>query len=99
MTYKYIFDPIALIEYLEAIEWYGERSIISLNNFLTSINAKIKDICQTPTLYRPTYRNYREVSLRKFPYTIIYLINERTKTIVISSIYHHKRNPNRKYKK
>jgi mRNA-degrading endonuclease RelE of RelBE toxin-antitoxin system len=58
---------------------------------------KLKRICSAPTLYKITYKKYREASLKKFPYSLVYLINEKAKTILITSIYHHKRNPRRKY--
>lgn len=99
MSCKYIFDPTALAEYAEAIEWYGERSDVAYNNFISEVDKKIEDICRAPTSYRNTYRKYRETSLKSFPYTIVYLLNEKTKTITITSVYHHKRNPRRKYRK
>src|SRR4051812_38519412 len=97
MSYKYIYDPIALSEYHETITWYGERSLSAVDNFIAEVNEKIKKICAAPSLYKSVYKNSREVSLKKFPYSIVYYINAATKTIIIISIYHHKRNPKRKY--
>jgi len=97
--YKHYFDPIATSEYKDAVEWYGERSISSMENFINSVEKKIEALCKTPTLYKVTYKNHREVSLKKFPYSIVFIIDKKSKLIAITSIYHHKRNPRRKYNK
>lgn len=99
MSYSHTFEPVALLEYHEAIIWYGERSLMAVDNFIAAINEKIKTICLTPRLYKNIYKNTREVSLKKFPYSIVYFIDEATNTIIITSVYHHRRNPKRKYKK
>ena len=99
MSYRYSFDPVALAEYKEAIEWYGEKNVTALDAFIAALNVKIKAICFAPTLYRTTYKKQREVSLNKFPYAVVYSVDENAKMITITSVYHHKRNPRRKYKK
>jgi plasmid stabilization system protein ParE len=99
MTYKYIFDPAAIDELEESLIWYGERSIKLADDFNEAVKNKIDDICRSPRQYRSSYKKYRETSLNKFPFSIVYLVNEEQGTIVITSIYHHKRNPKRKYKK
>ena len=99
MIFSFSFDTSTIEEYEHAISWYGAHSLSAMDNFIESIDSKIKDICSAPTLYRNTYKKYREAQLNKFPYSIFYLVNEQAKTIVITSIYHHKRNPKRKYKK
>ena len=99
MNYKYIYAPIALNEYKDAVEWYNKRSNIAAENFVKDVQEKIKNICSHPFRYRNTYKYFRETSLMKYPFCIVYFVEERKNTIVISSIYHQKRNPKRKYKK
>ena len=99
MKYSHTFDPVALKEYHDSLSWYGLRSLNVAANFISAINERISNICSTPRLYRNSYRNLREVSLKKFPFSIVYFIDEATHTIVITSVYHHKKNPKRKYKK
>ena len=99
MSYKYTFDPIAIDEYKQAVTWYGERSVSAMDNFILAVDEKIRNICLDPTFYRNVYKKSREISLKKFPYSIVYFINEEIKTVVITSVYHHKRNPKRKYTK
>lgn len=87
------------LEYKEAISWYFERSEIAADNFIKEIKEKIELICADPVRYRNTYKKLRETSLKKYPYSIVYLIDEEKQLIVISSLYHQKRSPRRKYKK
>jgi plasmid stabilization system protein ParE len=55
-------------------------------------------ICDDPLRYRSTYKKLRETSLKKYPYSIVYFVDEKEQLVVIASVYHHKRDPRRKYK-
>ena len=99
MSYRYIYDPVALNEYKDAVSWYLERSELAAESFVKEVNEKLAVICIDPFCYRNTYKEYHEISLKRFPYYIVYLIDENKKVVIVSSIYHHKRNPQKKYKK
>jgi plasmid stabilization system protein ParE len=99
MTYTHIYNPAALVEFKDAVAWYKERSEIASLNFVTEVKEKIAAICSDPLRYRNTYKHYRETSLKKFPYYIIYHVDELNQRIIITSIYHHKRNPKNKFRK
>jgi plasmid stabilization system protein ParE len=83
MSYRLIYDPIATFEYKNAVDWYAERSIIAGNNFINEIKNTVAVICNDPLRYRNNYKNYRETSLKKFPYSIIYFVDESEKTVII----------------
>lgn len=99
MNYKHIYEPVALSEYKEAIQWYDERSKKAAENFVKEVKEKIKSICVDPQRYRNAYKYFRETCLTRYPFYIIYFVDESKKIIVISSVYHHRRNPKGKYKK
>jgi len=99
MTYSLIYNPVALTEYKDAVIWYKERSETASINFVEEVKDKIESILADPFRYRNAHKHSRETSLKKYPYYIIYYIDEAKASIVISSIYHHKRNPKNKYKK
>jgi len=99
MSYRYYYDPVALNEYKDAISWYIERSELAAEGFVKEVKDKIAVICNDPFRFRNTYRNYYEISLKKYPYYIVYLVDEARKNIIISSVYHHKRSPQKKYRK
>jgi len=99
MAYKYIFDPVSADEYESAYSWYKLRSEVAADRLLIIVAEAIKSICANPFRYRNTFKKLREFSLKKYPYNIIYYIDEVNKIIIITSFYHHKRNPKKKYKK
>lgn len=99
MNYTYIFEPLALSEYKDAVLWYLVRSEKAAINFVQAVNERIVAICSNPLRYRNTYKYFRETSLKKYPYCIVYFVDEDKETIIISSVYNHKRNPKKKYRK
>lgn len=99
MKYGYVYDPVALAEYKEALSWYKERSETAAFDFIAEIKERIGIICSDPFRYRNTYKQFREVSLKKFPYCIVYFPDDNSNLIVIVSVFHHKRNPMKKYRK
>jgi plasmid stabilization system protein ParE len=99
MLYKHIFDLKAADEYEEAYLWYKQRSEVAADKLIIEVEEAIKRICANPDRYRNTYKNLRETALKKFSYSIIYLPDHTKRLVVIISLFHHKRNPQRKYNK
>jgi len=97
--YQYIFDPVAADEYEEAFKWYEQRSEIAADNLLLAVKEVLTAVCSNPHRYKNTYADLREIALKKYPYNIIYYTDDAKKTVVITSFYHHKRNPKDKYRK
>lgn len=54
-------------------------------------------ICEHPKRWRNTYKGFYEINVRKYPFLIIYIIDEIEKIVVVTSVYHHKRNPENKF--
>ena len=98
MPYIHIFDPKASDQYEEAYNWYKKRSEIAGDKLIIEVEEAIKKICADPFRYRKTHKNLRELSLKKFPYSVIYLPDEENKLVAINSLFHHKRSPKKKYK-
>lgn len=99
MSYKLVYSPEALIEFKDAISWYNVRSKRAAENFVTAVKQKTSNICKNPHLFRNSYKYFRQTSLKKFPFYLIYFIDEKEKTVILTSIYHHKRDPKRRYNK
>lgn len=99
MAYSYLFDPTAANEYEKAFKWYEKRSILAADNFIIRVQEGITAICSDPHRYRNSYKNFRELSLKKYPFLIIYYVDDVKKAIVIVSIFHQKRHPSKKYNK
>ncbi|OQP62508.1 hypothetical protein A3860_27845 [Niastella vici] len=99
MKYKCRFDPVAASEYEAAYSWYIERSIKAADNFVMAVDEAITAVCANPHRYKKSYNNLREIVLKKYPFYLIYLIDERKKLIIITSLYHNKRDPDKKHVK
>ncbi len=99
MSYRYILSQTSQQDYEGALKWYAERSVLAAENFVTAIDNVLQLICENPARWRNAYRNFYELGVKKYPYTIIYKIEEDQRLIFVSSFYHHKRNPKKKYRK
>ena len=97
MSYIIVYQERALIEYEIAIEWYSERSERAALNFEKAVNRQIDSLRSDPVSYKKTYKQFREISLKKYPFSIVYLVNDKENKVVISSVFHHKRNPKEKF--
>ncbi len=98
MSFSIRYQKRALAEYENAVQWYREHSERAANNFEIAVNEKIDILRSEPDRYKKAYKQFHTVALRKYPYSIVYAINEQDYSVIISSIFHHKRNPRGKYK-
>ena len=97
MIYTYIFTPRALVQLKDAYEWYAKQSEITGEHFRTAVREQVEQICLNPTLYRNTRKNFREKSLLKFPFSIVFVIDKKAHVVAVTSVFHHRRNPKGKY--
>lgn len=89
----YRFHPKALAEYEAAVTWYADRSFVAAVGLSDLVAAGIDDIRRQPQAWPrwPGHDDVRRRVLRRFPYSVIYLLERRE--IVIVAIAHHKRRP------
>ena len=99
MPYNYILIENAQEDYETSLKWYAAKSQGAAQLFTTAVDEALVLICKHPTRWRNTYKNYHELGLKKFPFTIIYSIETNKQLIVVASIYHHKRNPKKRIRK
>jgi len=76
MNYSIFYQQKAVDEYEEAVTWYKERSIQAAANFETAVKEKIDVLRSKATHYRKTHKEFREIKLHKYPFNIIYLVDE-----------------------
>lgn len=99
MPYQYILHENAQSEYETSLAWYKERSELAARNFILAIDYSLELICNSPTQWRNEYKNYYELNVKKFPFSVIYTINQKEQLIIIHSLHHHKKNPKTRYRK
>ena len=100
MSYKHSFLERARNELLDAWIWYEERDkkvwATGLRMKFTNVFMKLNNILNV-TLNEKNLIG--KTMIKTFPYLIIYRIDKKDTLIIISSIFHGKRNPKKKYKK
>lgn len=95
MAYQIILGKDAVREINEIMDWYANTSVQATENFYKSFVEKSLQIFDHPTafsLVRPR-PNYRKAKIRRFPYYIVYRINEQRGRIFVAAVVHVKRNP------
>jgi toxin ParE2 len=98
MAYQYKFHPVAQEEYESSVSWYLKRSLKAASTFVKSVDKALINICNDPKRYRNEFKHYYEFTLHKYPFTLVYAIEESRQLIIIIAIYHQKRDPGNKYR-
>ena len=76
MAYKIIYTPIALFEVDETADWY-EKELSGLGKrFLLDISSTIEILKRNPFTFSILYNDIRRAGLKKFPFIILYIIND-----------------------
>ncbi len=99
MKFRHIILDSAQNEYESSLDWYLKRSFSAGEQFIELVEYTIELICNHPYRWRNEYKGFYELSMKKYPFSIIYTIDDKQELITIVSIYHHSRNPRKKYKK
>ena len=98
MAWRYKLHPLAQEEYESSVSWYLKRSFNAASNFVDAVETAFIYICSDPKRCRNEYKHYYELVLDKYPFTIVYAIEESRKLVVIIAVYHQKREPSQKYR-
>jgi toxin ParE1/3/4 len=88
---KYVFHPEALTEYAEAVQYYTERRAEVAQAFIDAVEDAIYRIRESPTRWRAIDEDIRRCLTRKFPYGILYTIEQDY--ILILAVMHCSREP------
>ncbi len=88
---KYSFHPEARVEFKEATLYYSEKSRSLGAAFYSEVEYAIEKIVDNPLLYRVIDEDVRRCLTRRFPYGILYCIEEHY--ILILTVMHCSREP------
>jgi len=98
MRYHVAYRKRAAEEYLSSLFWYKRKSPFAAEQFVKRIDETLSRLTHDPKRFRNTYKNFYEVRVKKFPYSIVYFIDEEEQKVIITSIFHQKRNPRKKFR-
>ena len=99
MIYLFELKHEASQEYIDAFVWYEEQQASLGYQFQKAFDDKLKLICKNPYHYKVIHKNYHEALTEKFPFSIIYRIDEESKLIIVVAIFYTSRNPKKKFRK
>ncbi len=88
---KYVFHPEALTEYAEAVQYYTEQRTEVAQAFIDAIEDAVYRLRESPTRYNAIDDDVRRCMTRRFPYGILYTIEQDY--ILILAIMHCSREP------
>jgi plasmid stabilization system protein ParE len=88
---RYVFHPEALNEYAEAVQYYTEQRVEVAQAFINEIEDTVYRIREFPTRYAAIDEDVRRCMARKFPYGILYTIEQDY--ILILAVMHCSREP------
>lgn len=91
MARKLRFHPDSVDELIAAGDWYRERSELAARAFALEFEHAIKRIRQAPYRYPVYLSDTRRLILPRFPFAVIYRVDEVV--IEIVAVAHHKRKP------
>ncbi len=100
MDYAYKLHSSAEEEYIEAYLWYEQQQDGLGERFANAVRNRLNDIVTNPEYFGKKKEPFHEVLLNKdFPFVIIYTVDKKNRLLIITSIFHTKRHPKKKYRK
>lgn len=92
MEYKIIISLRAHEEIDNAIDYYLLYSLKASVIFIEELENAYKLLTKNP-FFAVRYKNIRAIKIKKFPYSLYFIVNESNKTVKILACFHSKRNP------
>jgi len=85
------FRPTARLDVLDAERWYEGRVRGLGAEFGRAVDAAVAALTRFPEGYPRVYREVRKAVLRRFPYSLLYTVEEER--IIVHACFHHRRDP------
>ncbi|MEJ0090654.1 MAG: type II toxin-antitoxin system RelE/ParE family toxin [Limisphaerales bacterium] len=93
MTFRVVIEEEAEREFAEAVDFYDGRELGVGQRFARELRAFFKTLCNDPERFPLASRLTRKARLPKpWPYSVYFAIKRETSEVVISTIWHSKRN-------
>lgn len=94
--YSIILLEEAKKEWIESAVYYEIEKKGLGEKFSALIEVTLQQIAKNPKLFQKKKSHYREALLKPFPFVILFRIDKSIDAVVITGIFHTKRNPKNK---
>lgn len=91
MKYRLLIRPDAELDIQAAFEWYETHASGLGSEFVRAVDVCLSGLGRNPLAYPLVYRQVRRAMLRRFPYNILYVLDQQN--IAVVACYHSKRDP------
>jgi plasmid stabilization system protein ParE len=89
---RIVFEPAARQDLLDATEWYlHEAGARQAERFEVEVRRCLNLLLRLPALGIPSSHDVRKLSLRRFPYSLVY--RDESELIRVIAVAHHRRMP------
>lgn len=95
MVYNLRVSTRAQKEIENAVDYYGLYSTTAPLRFIEAVQNAYSTIASKPH-FRVRYKNVRSYKIRKFPYSLFFVVDEEKNAVLVLSCFHNKRNPSRR---
>ncbi len=93
MSYQFINRPLVKTDITVAFNYYKFLSPLLAKQFLFRLREAKSHIAKSPLGFQVKYKDVRTLLLKQFPYHIHYMVEEKTKMIIILAVIHAYKNP------
>ena len=93
MTLPVVWLPEADADLKDALAWYRNVRSGLAEHFALAMEAAVEALRENPLRFPVIYRNRRRAGVRRFPYGIIFEVQENR--IVVIACFHARRDPRR----
>ncbi len=91
MNLPLIINPEAELDLAEARRWYEAERVGLGDELIEAVGKVLNRIQRAPRLYAKVFQELRLALVRRFPYAVLYRIDEDQITVV--AVYHTHRDP------
>lgn len=95
MVYRVIVSSRAQKEIENAIDYYALYSDDAPVKFLICLKETYDILSSTP-FFKVHYKNVRALKIKKFPYSLYFVVKEDERIVRVLSCFHNKRHPGRR---
>jgi toxin ParE1/3/4 len=90
---KLRFNELAAADVQAITRFYLRERLDLAVSFIEQLSRSVSLLVENPELGRPLQQGYRRVTLKRFPYTVVYRVDRDAGTIRIVSVAHQRRRP------
>lgn len=92
MKFKIVIEPRAIIDIQDAVDYYDSCQEGLGEYFYDTLEEHIDSLTKNPH-YQIKYKDYHSLPIKKFPFILLFYIDEVAKAVFILSIFNTSMNP------